>query len=183
MTTEKAFEHLKLAALEVKAALIDIDENIQPSVNEVEKLSEVIANLNEQLIIYKFLKTQKELSPNFNIHLKVMEQATAQEEKIPVANDVPASNHTPEPTQEPVVETKIKVVKRMELGLNDKFRIINELFGQNSTEYNLAMEQLNLIESFENSETYLNELKKLYDWKDDHELTIRLFQLNQKRFM
>ena len=39
MTTDKAFEQMKLAALEVKALLIDIDENIHPSVDEIEKLA------------------------------------------------------------------------------------------------------------------------------------------------
>lgn len=187
MTTEKAFERLKLAALEVKGALIDIDENIHPSVDEVEKLCQVVNNLHEHLIIYKYLKTQKELSPSLNIHLKVMEQTHPKEEAVPVSNDV----STPEVVAEPKVDIQqesatppvSKTVKRMELGLNDKFRMINELFAQNSTEFNLAIDQLNTIDSFEKSELYLSELKNLYKWKDDHELTLRLFQLNQKRFM
>lgn len=178
MTTEKAFEQLKLAALEVKALLIDIDGNIQLSVSEADKLSGIVNNLNEKLAIYKYLKRQKELSPNFNIHLKVMEQVTANEEKVTVTNDVTQ----PISTEGSKLDAAISV-KRMELGLNDKFRIINELFNQNSTEFNLAIDQLNLIDSFENSEAYLRELQNLYNWKKDHELTLRLFQLNQKRFI
>lgn len=186
MTTEKAFEHLKLAALEVKGALIDIDENIHPSVNEVEKLCEVISNLQEQLIIYKYLKTQKELSPSLNIHLKVMEQTLPKEEAVPVTNDVPVAETKDEikteAQQTETAQPQTKTVKRMELGLNDKFRIINELFAQNSTEFNLAIDQLNTIDSFEKSEIYLTELMNLYKWKKENELTQRLFQLNQKRF-
>lgn len=178
MSTEKAFEQLKLAALEVKAMLIDIDDNIQPSVSEVEKLSSSVRNLDQQLIIYKYLKSQKELSPNFNLHLKVMEQVTANEEKVTVENDVTRPLNNDGSKLDAVVSAK-----RIELGLNDKFRIINELFNQNSTEFNLAMEQLNLIESFENSQSYLNELKNLYNWQNDHELMLRLFHLNQKRFI
>jgi hypothetical protein len=45
------------------------------------------------------------------------------------------------------------------------------------------MEQLNLLDTPDKSEAYLNELKKLYSWKDNHELTQRIFQLNQKRFL
>ncbi len=178
MNTEKAFEQLKLAALEVKAMLIDIDDNIQPSVTEVERISSYVRNLDEQLTIYKYLKSQKELSPNFNLHLKVMEQVTANEEKVTVENDVTPPISTEASKLDVAVGTK-----RIELGLNDKFRIINELFNQNSTEFNLAIEQLNLIESLENSEAYLNELKNLYNWKNDHELMLRLYQLNQKRFI
>lgn len=186
MTTEKAFEHLKLAALEVKGALIDIDENIHPSVNEVENLCQIVNNLQEQLIIYKYLKTQKELSPSLNIHLKVMEQTQPKEEAVPVANDLPIAESKEEvktevkPTEP--IQPQAKTVKRIELGLNDKFRIINELFAQNSTEFNLAIDQLNTIDSFEKSEIYLTELMNLYKWKKENELTQRLFQLNQKRF-
>lgn len=178
MTTEKAFEQLKLAALEVKAALIDIDENIQPSVTEVESLSEKVNVLTEQLVIYKFLKTQKELSPNFNIHLKVMEQA---EQKVSVQNDEVKMHET---ISSVVSATEaVTSARRVEIGLNDKFRMISELFNNNSTEFNLAMEQLNHIDSLNESETYLRELMNLYNWKANHELTVRIFQLNQKRFI
>ncbi len=181
MTTDKAFEQLKLAALEVKSLLIDIDENIHPSVDEIEKLASRIAVLDEQIVIYKFLQTQKELSPSFNIHLKVMEKTSA---VIPpetiatstikeTAKDIIANDH---------IEGTVNVAHKIEMGLNDKFRMINELFSKSTTEFNLAVEQLNMIESFEKSEAYLNELKRLYGWRDDNELTLRLFQLNQKRF-
>src|SRR4051812_20015383 len=101
MTTDKAFEQLKLAALEVKSLLIDIDENIHPSVDEIEKLANKIAVLDEQIVIYKFLQTQKELSPSFNLHLKVMEKSSAviPPETIPAATiketkkDIIANDH------------------------------------------------------------------------------------------
>lgn len=181
MTTDKAFEQLKLAALEVKALLFDIDENIHPSVDEVDKLALRLNKLSEQIVIYKFLQTQKELSPSFNLHLKVMEKTSS---VIPpetiatstikeTANTIIANDH---------IEGTVNVSRKIEMGLNDKFRMINELFGKSTTEFNLAVEQLNMIETLEKSEAYLGELKRLYAWKDDHELTIRFFQLNQKRF-
>jgi hypothetical protein len=181
MTTDKAFEQLKLAALEVKSLLIDIDENIHPSVDEIEKLASKIAILDEQIVIYKFLQTQKELSPSFNIHLKVMEKSNpvippetiATSTIKEAAKEILANDH---------IEGTVNVSRKIEMGLNDKFRMINELFNKSTTEFNLAVEQLNMIESLEKSHAYLNELKHLYGWKEDHELTIRLFQLNQKRF-
>lgn len=181
MTTDKAFEQLKLAALEVKSLLIDIDENIHPSVDEIEKLANRINVLNEQIVIYKFLQTQKELSPSFNIHLKVMEKSNhvvpaetvATSAIKETANAIISNDH---------IEGTVNVARKIEMGLNDKFRMINELFKQSTTEFNLAIEQLNLIETPEKSQAYLDELKRLYNWKDDQELTIRLYQLNQKRF-
>ncbi len=181
MTTDKAFEQMKLAALEVKSLLIDIDENIHPSVVEIEKLAKAVDTLSQELIIYKFLQTQKELSPSFNLHLKVMEKANSVTPTDTIAtsviketaNAIIANDH---------IEGTVNVARKIEMGLNDKFRMINELFNKSTTEFNLAIEQLNLFDSLEKSQTYLDELKKLYSWKDDHELTIRIFQLNNKRF-
>lgn len=181
MTADKAFEQLKLAALEVKSLLIDIDENIHPSVAEVEKLADRLDVLREQIVIYKFLQTQKELSPSFNIHLKVMEKA---EVSIPAETiaDATVKEAVKEVIANEHIEGTVNVARKLEMGLNDKFRMINELFKQSTTEFNLAMEQLNLIETLEKSQAYLDELKKLYSWKEDGELTVRLYQLNQKRF-
>lgn len=181
MTTDKAFEQLKLAALEVKSLLFDIDENIHPSVDEIDKIAKRLDVLSEQIVIYKFLQTQKELSPSFNLHLKVMEKSNnvTPTETIATsviketANAIIANDH---------IEGTVNVARKIEMGLNDKFRMINELFNKSTTEFNLAVEQLNMIETLEKSEAYLSELKRLYGWKDDHELTVRLYQLNQKRF-
>jgi hypothetical protein len=173
MSLEKAFEHLKLAALEVKGLLVDIDENIQPSVSEVERISEKLHVLNEHIAVYKYLKGSKELSPSLGIHLKVMEQAA-------IKKEVEEEIKSPEISDVTSLETP--TAKRLELSLNDKFRIINELFKQSSTEFNLAIEQLNLFHSYEKSKAYLDELKRLYGWKDDHEMTVKIYQLNLKRF-
>jgi predicted nucleic acid-binding Zn-ribbon protein len=176
MSAEKAFEQLKRAAIEVKAMLIDIDENIHPSVNEIDKLNTKVNDLSEQIAIYKYLKSQKELSPSFNLHLKVME------------NTVDAKHEAAETLKDEIslrsetITQTIMEVKKIELSLNDKFRIINELFKQSTTECNLAIEQLNNITNLEDSQAYLQELKKLYFWKDEEEMYKRLFQLNQKRF-
>lgn len=182
MSTDKAYEQFKLAALEVKAILIDIDENIQPSVDEIEKLGEKVNDLNEQIAIYKYVKGQTELSPSFNLHLKVMEKTNVKEDIInanQIANENPGIKETDHQEQKQEV---VHTAKKLELNLNDKFRIINELFKTSSTEYNLAMDQLNMIATLEKSEAYINELKHLYGWKDDHEMTIKLYLINKKRF-
>jgi hypothetical protein len=173
MSLDKAFEQLKLAALEVKALLIDIDENIQPTVHEVEQINAKIHHLSEQIAVYKYLKNGKELSPSLGIHLKVMEQAAI---KTEVKEEIQS------PERNDTANSESGSVRKLELSLNDKFRIINELFKQSSTEFNLALEQINTFNSYEKSKAYLDELKKLYSWKDDHEMTVKIYQLNQKRF-
>lgn len=177
MAIDKAFEQLKLAAIEVKARLIDIDENIHPSATEIEDLGKKVSELSEQIAVYKYLKNKKELSPSINLHLKVMEKTQE------AANQTFQVNTTSEPL-ETIKETAVKQVpKKIELSLNDKFRMINELFKQSTTEFNLAVDQLNTIDDLEKSEIYLTELKNLYSWKDEHELCRRIFQLNRKRFL
>lgn len=185
MTSDKAFEQLKLAALEVKALLIDIDENIQPSVHEIEKINVKVNELSEQIAIYKYIKGQKELSPSLNLHLKVMEKTPENKidtsgirelemsEKIANAESVLAELKS---------ETKAEV-KKMEFSLNDKFRIINELFKQSTTEFSLAVDQINSFNTLETSTAYLNELKNIYYWNDRSELTKLMYQINQKRFL
>jgi hypothetical protein len=50
------------------------------------------------------------------------------------------------------------------IGLNDRFRFVNELFGGNSNEFNTAINQLNGINSMEDAEDYLDRLEELYNW-------------------
>src|SRR5688572_28997216 len=117
MTTDKAFEHLKLAALEVKSLLIDIDENIHPTVDEVEKLEQKVNALHDHIVIYKFLQAQKELSPSFNLHLKVME-------KVPnvTPSDTVATSAIKEAAKEietsDHIEGTVTVSRKIEMGLN-----------------------------------------------------------------
>jgi hypothetical protein len=73
-------------------------------------------------------------------------------------------------------------IKKIEFGINDKFRIINELFGQSQIEFNTAVEQLNSCVSIEESENYLNNLKIIYNWKSESQLVKTFFALNHKRF-
>lgn len=78
--------------------------------------------------------------------------------------------------------TTTKAAKRLEIGINDKFRMINELFAQSNVEYTTAIEQLNVCSSLEESETYLNSLKALYNWKSESPIVKTIYALNQKRF-
>ena len=95
-------------------------------------------------------------------------------ETITSVSSVNVETSTPKPS---------KPFKKMEIGINDKFRIMNELFGQSQLEYTTALEQLNLCENLEESENYLNNLSVLYQWKQDAPLVKTLFAINHKRFI
>ena len=92
---------------------------------------------------------------------------------------------------EPVVEniqpkiTEIPVTKELPkivININDKFRFINELFAANVIEYNIAIEQINAVNSINELNNYLSGLKSIYGWKEDNEVVKNLYTLAQKRF-
>ncbi|PBQ32609.1 hypothetical protein CNR22_12790 [Sphingobacteriaceae bacterium] len=68
------------------------------------------------------------------------------------------------------------------IGLNDKFRFMNDLFGQNSSEYNIALEQINSVNNWNEAEIYLNSLKNVYEWDPKEEVVKYFYSLVKKRF-
>lgn len=91
----------------------------------------------------------------------------------------------------PVVEVKQPVTEKTEflkpknpvsVGINDKFRFINTLFSQNASEYNIALEQINNLSSWGETEMYLNSLKHLYGWQEDNDAAIYFYSIAKKRF-
>lgn len=81
------------------------------------------------------------------------------------------------------VVSQSKTYPKLAIGINDKFRFINELFRTNVNEYNIAIEQLNNLNSMEDTKAYLKGLKDIYLWDEEHEMVRKLFNLVQKRFV
>lgn len=162
----------------VPALEMFVDESVQPTVRECESLQQMLVKLQENLAVYTFHKREKELSPNFNLHAKVSLQNKAEpiEEKMaePVAE-------IKEEVKDVSVESKI--LSAMSVGVNDKFRIINELFKQNGGEYNIVVEQINSLPTWNEAEMYLNSLKSIYHWNDTSEVTLLFYSLAKKRFI
>ena len=75
-----------------------------------------------------------------------------------------------------------KDIPKLTVSINDKFRLINELFASNANEYNIAIEQLNNVGSREEADSYLKGLKSIYHWDEENEMAKRLISMNQKRF-
>lgn len=166
-----------------------VDSNVQPSSGDCENLQKKLNCLQEQLSVFKYLKTHKEISPSFGIHSKVSGAAIISEpttELKPKTETAPIENEvlkTPEnKIAETISETKKPEPKKLEISLNQKFQFINELFMQNATEYSLAIDQINQCENWADAETYLMSLKSVYNWKDTNETHKRLKELSKKRF-
>lgn len=156
------------------------------------------------------LKEHKDVSPDLNLHLKLMNVPTTEEKaaiiepikeqviapvsivvkeeakpveeiKAPVIEKI--AEPVAEKNQPQVIETPVtKELPKIAININDKFRFINELFASNATEYNIAIEQINAVDNLPELNNYLNGLKSIYEWKDDNEVVKNLFALAQKRF-
>lgn len=69
------------------------------------------------------------------------------------------------------------------IGINEKFQFINELFGGNMNEYNIAVNQVNICRSREEAEVYLDTLRDLYKWDPDNDTVQAFSELVERRFL
>ena len=180
------------------------------SVAEIDHVLKETEQLARILSAYRFLTEHKEISNDINVHMKIMDVVNKQEEakaelKETIKPQEPVAK--PEELVKPVAkEEEIKMVnaektiettakqdisevpiinpslKKIEFGLNDKYRIINELFDHNNAEFTTAINQLNMTHSWEDAENYLDSLKSVYSWKSELPLVKTLYAITQKRF-
>ena len=208
MPSDKILHRIQLQIDELAPVLeLFVEDTIQPSVDDCENLQKILTALQENLAVYKYNKQNKELSPSFNIHAKVSEKEVQEEKKAEIVKEiketvklereekteikqsppetpkveVPKTKVNEELKKAPVVETA-KPRSPLAIGLNDKFRFMNDLFSQNSSEYNIALEQLNTLNTWDEAEIYLNSLKNVYEWNEKEEVVKYFFAVVKKRF-
>lgn len=190
MSLEKVLHKMQSQINELAPTLeLFVDETIQPSVANCEELQTQLCLLQENLAIYKYNKINKEISPSFSIHAKVSEM-----EKLQPIIETPKEEVKIQETEKIEVKPPIaaiiegvklgesKTIPPFSIGINDKFRFINELFKQSNVEYNVAIEQLSGLKNWNDTEIYLNSLKTLYDWKDNNDTVVYFFSIAKKRF-
>jgi hypothetical protein len=211
MQTDILYKQLTTKLDELKTAIERFEKHTPPSTAYAEQLHTAINEANKLVSAYVVLKEQKDVSPDLNLHLKLMNVTSAQQEvkeqvkaeiqveksevietpKVEVVT--PVAEVTPlEVVAPPIVEKKsveivfekpeIKTYPKLAINLNDKFRFINELFAGNANEYNIAIEQFNTVNSMDEANAYIKGLKSIYNWNDDHEMVKNMNGLIQKRF-
>ena len=210
MQTDILQKQLQTSLQELKTAIEKFEKHPSPSTQYAEQLHNAIHQTNKLVSAYLVLKEQKDVSPDLNLHLKLMNVPTPKEKtaiiepiKEQVAEPTPVVvKEEVKPVEEikaPVIEKIIEpVVERVQpqlietpvakelpkiaININDKFRFINELFAANAIEYNIAIEQINAVSTLTELNNYLNGLKQIYAWKEDNEVVKNLFAQAQKRF-
>lgn len=194
-------EKLQEQATVLKKLLPQLEELPVFEEKEIDSLLNETESLVRLLAAYKFLVSNTE-KKDIDVHIKIMQTLNKQEEtkavtETVIATDeakteikIPAEPNEPVKPEQQLIEKKeekepestVISRKKIELGINDKYRIINELFEQSNQEFSAALEQLNMIETYEDATTYLESLKNLYSWKTEHPLVKLLYSLVQKRF-
>ena len=212
MQTDILYKQLTTKLDELKTAIERFEKHTPPSTAYAEQLHTAINEANKLISAYVVLKEQKDVSPDLNLHLKLMNVTAAQQEvkeqvKAEIQVEKLEAKEMPnvellQPMAEvkpiavnatPVVEKKsveivfekpeIKTYPKLAINLNDKFRFINELFAGNTNEYNIAIEQLNNVDSMDEANAYIKGLKSIYNWDDNHEMVKNMNGLIQKRFV
>ena len=68
------------------------------------------------------------------------------------------------------------------IGINDKFLLVNELFGGSMERYNKSIENLNDLPTKEGALGYLDELYVEYQWNRNNEAYKKLLELVHRKF-
>jgi hypothetical protein len=212
MQTDILQKQLQTSLQELKMAIDKFEKFPSPSTQYAEQLHKAIHQTNKLVSAFLVLKEHKDISPDLNLHIKLMNvptpiekaviiepiieqavEAKINEVKDYVKNEDKANAEVKAAVAEKAVESVVektqatsapitKELPKIAININDKFRFINELFASNAIEYNIAIEQINAVSTIHELDNYLNGLKSIYEWKDDNEVVKNLFTLAQKRF-
>ncbi len=200
MQTDILLKQLYSSLGELKMTIEKFEKHPSPSTQYAEQLHSAIYHSNKLVSAYLVLKEHKDVSPDINLHMKLMSVPTTEEKaaivepikeqivvepiKVEVKPVEVIKESVVEKNVEPIAEIKstTKEFPKMTININDKFRFINELFASNANEYHIAVEQMNAVSSLDDMMSYLKGLTSIYDWKEDSEVVKNLFALAQKRF-
>lgn len=193
MQTDLLFKQLTSSLAELKLAIEKFEKHSPPSATYVSLLHNAITQSNKLVSAYLVLKEHHEVSPELNLHLKLMEVVSPNESVEVVKTKLEEPIEIVE--EKLIIQQPVKIIEpfdevviqpnnypKLNININDKFRFISELFSANSNEYNIAIEQLNSANSKEDAMAYFNGLKGIYLWTDDNELVKTLNTLIEKRF-
>jgi len=183
MQRDLVIQQLKEEAKKVEKHLLQLEQDGGLTRTEAEQFLSDVEKLYRNLAVYAHtLKNQGDLQ----VHLKIMQS-------VPPVETPPVIEKKEEPVQltieekvEEIIATTTKenpALKRIEFSINDHFRIINELFFQSQLEFQAALQQLNAINTLDESIFYLDSLKEVYNWKADHDLVKTIYILVNKRFV
>jgi hypothetical protein len=96
-------------------------------------------------------------------------------------NEVLSDNKTDKSLAAKMKKSPIKDLKAA-IGINEKFKLINQLFEGNLQKYNENVSKLNEFSSFEEAEKCIRFLKAEYNWEETNEVYAELCELVTRRY-
>ena len=183
MQREYILAQMKEAGERIKTYVQQLDTQNHLSHAEAEEFLVQVEKLYRSLSVYEHSLKNNEIASDLKVHLKIMQTVSDIESSVVATEAIAAP--VEEVKQEIPAEVKTEKVveiRSIELSINNKFRIANELFAQNQQEFQAALQQLNSISSSEEAARYFDSLKQIYKWKDENPLVKSFYALVQKRF-
>jgi len=80
------------------------------------------------------------------------------------------------------MQPKVTRDLRKNIGLNDRYLFLNELFGNNKNEYETCLNQLNEISDLNNARQYLDTIAKKNNWSQDDTTVESFYNVLSKHF-
>lgn len=202
MQTDILLKQLNSSLMELKTSIEKFEKHSSPSTQHADELYNAINAANKMVSAYLVLKEKKDVSPDLDLHIKLMAVPTQQEKAVIVDIEPIIETKPIEVKETPKVESVIEIkpiepvapvsliqetssrkeYPKLIVNINDKFRFINELFKTKSNEYHIAIEQLNAVNSLDEANAYLKDLKEIYGWDDENEMVKKIISLTHKRF-
>jgi len=155
LSSEEETTRMEEKPIETKTTILS-DPEVEPKLEAVERPE-------EKEVVIPEAKTTADL---FSGTATIADSFLEGEDKSVAANMV----------HQPVQDLK------MAIGINDKFLFINELFGGSPSDYNEAIEKLNLAEDLPEAENTLAEYEEQHKWDGNSEASNRLKKLIEKKF-
>jgi hypothetical protein len=182
MQREIILNQLKEAAARVKGYISQLEAENHFTRSEAEEFLTQVEKLYRNLSVYEHSLKDDEVASDLKVHLKIMQTVSNIESNVVAEKITEPVQEVKQEIPEEIKKPEDTILKTIELSINNKFRIANELFAQSQIEFQAALQQLNTISSQEEAGRYLDSLKQVYNWKDENPLVKSFYALVQKRF-
>ncbi len=179
------------------------DEN-EISRADIEHLFSDIEKLYQKSIVFNHIRLHGEFMAKVHLSPELPIQTTQIQEVVPSIQETIASTSETK-IELPVIEAKVNQPEistekkqkknpvediqrpsitdlKTEIGINDKFLFANELFKGSMQEYSVAIQQLNICDTYESAMLYFQSLQQLYNWDPKNETQKRLLELVDRRY-
>ncbi len=182
----------------IKTEIAEIAEKINlaaSNVPDLNNLQSLLYELNEKIVLLKYLESPLEEKPSDSAEQQIppeifpdVQQQTKKEKltdlfgnEIPLHEKISKSKDDQSPAN-PLKKERTGDLK-VAIGINEKYRFINELFDGSDNEYNIALNQINSFFSKIEADNYLANLKDVYKWSNENGTTAMFAELVYRRFL